>query len=112
MLPTRAMPSMRVAHGLRARHLCDKGDSYYGPGGLSARQIFDKVNESREKEAAGARQKQRATTQSPPSATLTEKDLQTKSSKELRELLVARHVSVADCFEKADLVARARAHLL
>ena len=88
-------------------------DSYYGPGGLSARQIFEKVNESRAKEAAAARIRvaRQKKQQTPPPTRLSEQDLANASSKELRQMLVARSVDVSDCFERADLVARARAHL-
>ena len=48
--------SIRRASLLRIprRHLADDSSNYYGPGGLSARQIMDAVQKSRLKEAAAA----------------------------------------------------------
>ena len=108
--------SIRRASLLRIprRHLADDSSNYYGPGGLSARQIMDAVQKSRLKEAAAARQ-------SPPpkpppkssiSAALTEAEIEKQSSKELRRILVSNAIDVSDCFERSDLVARARTHLL
>ena len=101
---------------VRARFLASGADDYYGPGGLSARQIFDKVQQARARDAADARQSSKASrsrkdAQPPPAAPLSEEALARASSKELRALLLAKSVDVSDCFERADLVARARAHL-
>ena len=124
-------------------------DSYYGPGGLSARQLFDQVQRSRLKEASGARQQgqhkheqqarrqpeqtktqeyeevwdhergiltkrpKKAAKQQPRAQTrLTDQQISSASSKELRQLLTAKSIDVSDCFERSELVERARAHLL
>jgi hypothetical protein len=152
-------------------------DAYFGPGGLSARQIFEKVQQARAKEAAPARDQRRreqsvdrakearvrgaastphaydlnseyeevwdaergilkkvkvsksasqdgargapsssqpreSARPQPPRPALTEEGLAAASSKELRRLLTDRSINVSDCFERADLLARARAHFL
>ena len=97
-------------------------DSFYGPGGLSARQIMDELQKSRAKEAEAARaagsrstsqqKAQKATAQSEESvARMSEAELMQLTSKELRQRLQERQVDISDCFERADLVERARSHL-
>ena len=144
---------------LLRRNLAGGPDDYFGPGGLSARQIFEKVQEGRQRDADAAlaeREQQRqqlarqqaqqeeqakkrrkrleeqqATLeqqaqqrqQSPTSDSThrsqnaaapfqSEDELVKVSSKELRQRLLAKEVDVSDCFERSDLVERARLHLL
>ena len=85
-----------------ARFRTSSADSYFGPGGLSARQIFEKVNESRAKEAAHAAASDKSNDD--------EEEIQSASSKTLRDSLIARNVDVSDCFERSCLVTRARMH--
>ena len=103
----------RIAPQQRRRSLATDPDSYYGPGGLSARQIMDELQKNRAKEAEAARKSPpRATaSEAPGAARVSEAELSKLSSRELREKLVARHVDISDCFERADLLQRARAHL-
>ena len=97
-------------------------DEYHGPGGLSARELFEKVQQSRAKEegARAAREdgknaSARDGEQRPEQRRLlffSDEELVKASSKDLRAMLLDKSVDVSDCFERADLVARARAHLL
>ena len=100
----------------QTRRLTTDPDAFFGPGGLSARQIFDKVQQSRAKEANAAREQQQAEAQQRQKASgrvlKSDADLSAASSKELREALVAHGVDVSDCFERSDLLSRARSHLL
>ena len=129
----RIMASLRIVRRFVASSSSGSSsaaDSYFGPGGLSARQIFEKVRESRHKEAAYARQQQhqQQSTKRPSSreqeqeqqeqqeqsvpSSMTQEELSAATSKQLRAALIARDVDVTDCFERSDLVARARLHLL
>ena len=95
------------------RWLATDPDAYFGPGGLSARQIFEKVQQGRAKEATRARQEQASDSAQPANAAaLSEADLEKASSKELRSMLDGKAVDCSDCFERADLLAKARQHLL
>ena len=109
---------------LRGAHRTLCSENYFGPGGLSAREIFQKVQESRQREAVYARQemakkeaeigeKERSAAKDGGSSSvrLSEQELNAASSKQLRDLLVAQHVNVSDCFERSDLLARAQLHL-
>ena len=89
-------------------------DDYYGPGGLSARQIFEKVQESRKKEAEAqqALNNRKTATEAIAQQGITEEMIATQSSKQLRDLLMAKQVDLTGCFERDDLVSKARIHLL
>ena len=89
-------------------------DEYRGPGGLTATEIFKKVQESagkdkeysesildslhKELDAAEEARKRNEIRKSPSNM----------SVKELREILDTHSVDHSDCFEKSDLIQRAR----
>ena len=107
--------ALRSAAALAPRlalRLCS-GDSYYGPGGLSARQVFDAVQRAKAHDRdAAAREAAAGSSSDPPAGRFSASELNAMSSRELREHLMARSVSCADCFEKHELLERARAHLM
>jgi hypothetical protein len=93
---------VRPAHNIRC--LCSSSGEYFGPGGLSARQIFEKVQEGRVKDA------QRSTnTQETQHTNMLELD--GLSSKQLRDLLVKHGISVEGIFERDEMLRCARDHL-
>ena len=89
-------------YGVERRRPCS---SYYGPGGLSAEQLLEAVRKSRAKE-------QGTDTAAHDPRALSAAELEAMSSKALREALGARSIDCSDCFERSDVLRRARAHLL
>jgi hypothetical protein len=73
-------------------------DLYKGPGGLTARQIFQAVRDGGKAKAAPTQAKSSSTDTQP---------FDTMSSKELRQVLKEHNVDFRDCFEKCELIKRA-----
>ena len=96
------------------RHLADDSSNYYGPGGLSARQIMDAVqsHDAERSCCCTAITSTKATHRNHPFPRLSPKPKLKTVLKELRRILVSNAIDVSDCFERSDLVARARTHLL
>lgn len=74
-------------------------DKFKGPGGLTAREIMEKIKHSKARDGMAT-----------PHA-LTQAEIDGLSSKDLRNLLADRGLAVHDCFERADLIARAKSLL-
>ena len=104
----------------------DDPDSFKGPGGLSARQIFEAVQHSVEKDTYQYGDEYgESINPSPPHNQYQRKETQqdafvkkpvgiepeTMNVKELRELLTKHSIDYSDCFEKNDLVERVKLHI-
>ena len=111
----------------KLRSLCT-ADSFYGPGGLSARQIMSKLHEVHARDAGLTKEEARevgrvtadaraaASSARPagsPSAdgTIPRAELEAMSVTKLVSLLVARGVDFSDCAERQMLIDRALLHL-
>ena len=92
-------------------------DNFRGPGGLTARELFQKVQESAGRDAQYAEHVVKDTSRKfnaasaaehPEKNQRTQNDLHDCSVKELRSILDTHSVDHSDCFEKSELVRRVR----